>query len=195
MLPEYIIFFAIFLNLIGQVFYIKSILKGEARPNLVTWFIWMLAPFIGVFFQLKAGAGLSILPIFMAGFGPLIIIIAALLKRNNFWKTTPFDIYCGLLAIITLFCYVLTQNLGLSIIFAILTDVLASIPTIVKSWKFPETESSSAYIGAVVSNIIGLLIIKNWSFSIYSFGVWLVVLNLGLTIIIHRKKIILWYTK
>jgi hypothetical protein len=85
MLPEYIIFFAIFLNLIGQVFYIKSILKGEARPNLVTWFIWMLAPFIGVFFQLKAGAGLSILPIFMAGFGPLIIIIAALLKRNNFF--------------------------------------------------------------------------------------------------------------
>ncbi len=195
MLPEYIIFFAIALNLVGQIFYIRSIARGEARPNLVTWFVWMLAPFIAVFFQIKAGAGLSILPIFMAGFGPLIIIIAALLKKNNYWKMTTFDIYCGLLAIVALLCYVATQNLGLSIIFALLSDMLASIPTIVKSWKFPETESSSAYIGAVVSNVIGLLIIKTWSFSIYSFGVWLIVLNLGLTIIIHRKKIILWYTK
>lgn len=193
MLPEYIIFFAIALNLGGQIFYIKSIAQGHARPNLVTWIIWMLAPFIGVFFQIKAGAGLSVLPVFMAGFGPLIIIIAALLKKNNYWKATPFDIYCGVLAVFALLCYVFTHNLGVSILFAILSDILASVPTIIKSWKFPETESSSAYSVAVISNVIGLLIIKTWSFSIYSFSVWLIFLNLGLTIIIHRKKIIFWY--
>lgn len=195
MLPEYIIFFAVAINLVGQIFYIKSIAQGHARPNLVTWVIWMIAPFIGVFFQIKAGAGLSILPVFMAGFGPFIIIIAALIKKNNYWKATSFDIYCGILAIAALLCYVFTHNLGVSILFAIITDVLASVPTIVKSWKFPETESSSAYTGAVVSNVIGLLIIKVWSFSIYSFSVWLIILNLGLAIIIHRKNIINWYTK
>lgn len=195
MLPEYIIFFAVGINLIGQILYIKSIAQGHARPNLVTWIVWMLAPFIGVFFQLKAGAGLSVLPVFMAGFGPLIIIIAALIKKNNYWKATAFDVYCGILAVFALLCYVFTHNLGVSILFVIMSDVLASVPTIIKSWRFPETESSSAYTGAIVSNVIGLLIIKTWSFSIYSFSVWLIVLNLGLAIIIHRKKIINWYTK
>ena len=95
MLPENIIFIAVFLNLIGQFLYIKSILRGHAKPNLVSWGIWMFAPFIGFFFQLKAGAGLSSVPIFMAGFGPLVIVAVALLTKNGVWKITSFDLLCG----------------------------------------------------------------------------------------------------
>src|SRR3989344_7735620 len=128
MLPEKIIFLGVFINLIGQLFYIKSIIKGHTKPNLVSWFILMLAPFFGVFFQLKAGAGLSVLPVFMAGFGPLIIIIAAILNKNAYWKLTAFDIYCGILALLALIFYIFTHNLGISILFAVLSDALASIP-------------------------------------------------------------------
>jgi hypothetical protein len=175
MLPENIIYFAVSLNLIGHIFYIKSIIKGKAKPNIISWFVWMLAPFIGVFFQLKAGAGLSVLPVFMAGFGPLIIIIAAILVKNAFWKINSF--------------YIFTHNLSISIVFAILSDALACIPTFIKSWKYPESESSAAYTWAILSNIIGLLIIKNWSFPIYSFGIYLIVFNIAFVLILYRKKI------
>ena len=56
MLPENIIYITIFTSLLGYYFYFKDFFYGKVRPNLVSWFLWMLGPFIGVFFQIKAGA-------------------------------------------------------------------------------------------------------------------------------------------
>ncbi|MEK7572384.1 MAG: hypothetical protein AAB493_00810 [Patescibacteria group bacterium] len=189
MLPEQFGYLIILSTVIGYYFYFKNMFFGETRPNLVSWFIWMLAPFIGVFFQLKAGAGLSVLPVFIAGFGPLIVLVASLIVKNGYWKITKFDMFCGFLSLIALAIYILTKNLGVSILFAILSDGLAAFPTIIKSWKFPHTETGILYLSGIVNNIIGLLIIKNWIFSIYSFGVYFIIINLIIVFCIYRKKI------
>jgi len=190
MIPENIIYITILTSLAGYFFYLKDIFYGQTRPNLVSWFIWMLAPFIGVFFQLKAGAGLSVLPVFLAGFGPLIVIIVSLFRKNSIWKISGLDIFCGILAILALVFYVLTHNLGISILFAILSDGLAAVPTIIKSWKFPETETAIGYLPGIFNNILGLLIIRNWSFSIYSFGIYFILVNAIIVFCIYRKKIL-----
>lgn len=189
MFPENIIFFSILTSILGYFFYFKDIIYGQTRPNLVSWFLWMLAPFIGVFFQIKAGAGLSALPVFLAGFGPLLVIIFSLFKRNSVWKIGRLDIICGALAFLALIFYVTTHNLEISIIFAILSDGLAAIPTIVKSWKFPETETAAVYLPGVINNTLGLLIIKNWVFSIYSFSVYFILINAIIVFSIYRKKL------
>lgn len=189
MLTQNLVFVGISLQLIGQITYVRSIIKGHAKPNLVSWVIWMLAPFIGTFFLLKAGTGLSVLPVFMAGFGPFLVIITALLVKNGFWKIQKFDIYCGVLSVLSLLCYIFTQNLGISIFFAIFSDTLAGVPTIIKSWKFPETESGIIYFLAMVSNIIGLLTLKIWSFSTAAFGIFVTLQCVLILLAIHRKKI------
>lgn len=189
MIPEPFIIVAVALNLLGQILYIKSVLNGHAKPNLVSWGLWMFAPFLGFFFQLKAGAGLSSLPIFMAGFGPLCVVAVALFTKNAIWKITSFDLLCGFFSVVALIIYIFTHNLEVSIIFAILSDLLAFIPTFTKSWKHPESESTSGYSWCIVSNIIGLLVIKNWSFAISSFGIYFVIVNAVEMIILLRKKI------
>ncbi len=189
MLPEKIIYIGVIINLIGQILYLRSIIAGNTKPNLVSWFIWSLAPFIGVFFALKAGAGLSVLPVFMAGFGPFMVMVLSILRKNAYWKLTTFDLICGAFSLAALVLYVITHNLGISILFAILSDGLAAVPTITKLWKFPETESASIYFGGIVSNIIGLLVIKNWSFTIYSFGIYFVLINTIIVFCINRKKL------
>src|ERR1035437_6996397 len=141
----------------GNFFHLRSMFLGNAKPNLVSWIMWMLAPFIGVFFQLKAGAGLSVLPVFMAGFGPLLVIIYSLLKKNGYWKVVRLDAICGILSLLALILYVFTHNLDVSILFAITSDGLAAIPTLIKSWKFSETESASIYLTGIFANIVGLL--------------------------------------
>src|SRR3989344_5584016 len=152
MLPGQVVYIGLLLQFIGQISYIASIFRGHAKPNLVSWFIWMLAPMIGFFFLVQAGAGFSALPIFMAGFGPAIIIL-------------------------------------FSIFFAMLSDSLAAVPTIVKSWKFPETESGLLFFLAMLSNILGLLTIKVWSFSISIFGIFVVIQCVVISFCIYRKKI------
>ncbi|KKP88703.1 MAG: hypothetical protein UR91_C0014G0009 [Candidatus Nomurabacteria bacterium GW2011_GWC2_35_8] len=149
----------------------------------------MLAPFIGVFFQLKAGAGLASLPVFLAGAGSLLVIVFSLRNKNAYWELTKLDMICGVLSLTSLVFYIYTHNLSISILFAILSDGLAFIPTFIKSWKFPETETNSVYFADIFNNILGLLIIKNWSFTIYSFLVYLAVFNLIEIFILYRKKI------
>jgi len=189
MLPEKIIFVGVLINIIAIVWYVRNIFFSGTKPNLVSWFIWALAPLVGVFLQLKAGAGLSVLPVFMAGLGPLIIFIFCLFKKERYWKITKFDLFCGFFAILALVFYILTNNLGVSILFAILSDGLACVPTILKSWKFPETETSLVYFSGLISNILALLIIKNWIFSIYSFSVYLILANLIILFSIYQKRI------
>jgi len=189
MLPEKIIFIGILLNIVGYYFYFKNMFFGQTKPNLVSWFIWMLAPFLGVFFQIKAGAGLSTLPIFMAGFGPFLVLLVSILKKDGYWKVTLLDAICGLLSIAALALYMLTKSLAISVIFVILSDGLAAIPTLMKSWQFPKSETSSIYLTGIFSQIIGLLIIKEWIFPIYSLGIYFIVINLAIVFCIYRKKI------
>ena len=189
MLPEKFIFIGVAINLFCSLWYIKSILKGNTRPNIVSWFIWMLAPFIGVFLQLKAGAGFSSLGVFMAGFGPFLVLSFSIWKRAYFWKLEKFDFVCGFFSVLALTFYILTKNPALSIIFAILSDGLAYIPTLVKTWKSPESESSSTYFGGITNNVISLFIIKDWSFAIYSFNIYLILINILEVAFIYRKKI------
>lgn len=190
MFPEQFGYLIIISSVIGYFFYFRDFFFGETRPNLVSWFLWMLAPFLGGFFQLKAGAGLSVLPVFIAGLGPLVVLIVSLVKKNGYWKLTRFDLICGLFSLISLIIYIITKNIGISILFAILSDGLAAFPTIIKSWKFPHTETGITYFSGVVNNIIGLLVIKNWNFPIYSFGIYFIIVNLIIVFAIYRKKML-----
>lgn len=184
-----IIYFAVLLNIVGHFIYAKSIIRGSTKPNLVSWFFWALAPFLGVFFQLQAGAGLSVLPILIAGLGSLAILLVALFTKNGFWKITNFDIYCGVFSALALILYVFKHNLSVAIFFAILSDAFAGMPTVIKSWKFPETENWAPYLLPIFSNTVGLLIIKEWSFTTYSFGMYFIILDSIIIYSIYHKKI------
>jgi hypothetical protein len=189
MFSEQIIYLTFLFYIPGYYLYLRDVIHGQNKPNLISWFFWMVGPMLGAFFQFKAGAGLSALPTFMAGFGPLVVVLFFIWHKNAYWKLTIFDMSCGMLSLLALIFYVTTHNLAISIIFAILSDILAAIPTFVKSWKFPDNESTQPYIIGIITNTLGLLIIKNWIFSIYSFGIYLVIMNLVLVFCIYRKKI------
>ena len=129
------------------------------------------------------------MPVFLAGFGPLLVVVFSIFRKNAYWRLSAFDIICGMFSVLALVLYALTHNLAVSIIFAILSDLFAFIPTYKKAWKFPETETAAVYLGGIFNNILGLLIIKNWSFTIYSFGLYLVIANIVMICFLYRKKI------
>jgi hypothetical protein len=189
MLPEQIGYLTIVISLIGVTFYVKDMIKGSTRPNRVTWFIWSLAPMIGAFLQFKSGGGLSAIPVFMAGFASFLVFLFSFFYKNSYWKIHTLDIICGVLSLTALVFWIITRNFAISILFAILGDALAYIPTLIKSWKFPETETGTIYFLGIINYILGLLIIKDWHFSIYIFSVYLIIMNSITLFCIYRKKI------
>ncbi len=55
---------------------------------------------------------------------------------------------------------------------AIAADFLAGIPTLMKSWTHPQTETVYSYVGAVVSMGIVLLTITDWTFEVAAFPIF-----------------------
>ncbi len=189
MIPDYFLYFGFVFYAIGYYFYIRDMFRGETKPNLVSWVLWMLPAIIGAYFEFKAGAGLSALPVLVGGLGPVMIVLICIFRRVGYWQINTFDLICGGISIFALILYIATHNLAISITFAILSDLLAFVPTFRKTWTNPESETGLMYIASMTSNIVGLLIIKNWIFSIYSFGGYLVLGNLLEVIFIYRRKI------
>jgi glucose-6-phosphate-specific signal transduction histidine kinase len=189
MLPEQFGYITILFGIAGAFYYVRDTLLGKTKPNRVSWFIWALAPVIGAFLQVKSGAGLSALPILIEGLISFLILSASFYNKNAYWKITLLDVVCGAFSISALILWIITQKSELSIIFVIIADGLAALPTILKSWKYPETETGSAYLFAIFSNIVGLLIIREWTFSIFSLGIYFILMNLAILFCIYRKKI------
>ena len=114
-IEQFVACLIVLIQLIGVFFYIKGMIYGTTKPNRVTWFIWALAPLIATWLAWQAGAGLSILPVFMAGFNPILVLIASFVIKQGYWHITRLDIVCGILALISLVLWVLTNNFSHSI--------------------------------------------------------------------------------
>lgn len=178
MIPEYFAYFSILFSIIGSYYYIRDTIHGKTRPNRVTWIFWSLAPFVAVYIGYKSGVSLPLLAsTFTAGFSPLLVVIASFFNKNSYWKITKFDILCGLLSFVAIIIWVATKNGIISLIFAILADLFAGIPTIIKSWKHSETETASPYTFGILNQLITFLIITNFSFQSYAFPLYIIICN------------------
>src|SRR3989344_6026188 len=159
--PKFVIFGAI-LNLIGSTTYVIATLRGNTKPNRVSWFLWAAIPFIAFSAELSLGVGLQSLMTFMVGFGPLMVFTASFVNRRSVWKLTRFDFICGGLSVLGLLLWLLIEQGNIAIAFSIVADILAAVPTIVKSYKAPETESSQVFLFAAISAGITMLTIDEW---------------------------------
>lgn len=187
MIDQHWIILGVTLNFLGAIGYLIGTVKGNTRPNRVTWFMWALAPLVAFFAEIKQGVGLQSLMTFMVGFSPLLIFIASFVNRNSEWKITKLDIVCGGLSLLGLAFWAITRHGNIAILFAILADGLAAIPTVVKSYRAPETENYWVFLGAMVSAGITLLTITVWNFEHYAFPVYILAICTILFVLIKFK--------
>ncbi len=185
---EYLVFVAAFATLIAAFAYIRSMFRGQTRPNRVTWFMWSVAPFIATAAAVADGTGLAVIPVFVSGLSPFLILTASFFTKKAYWKTTPFDYLCGALSGFALVLWYLTSSPDLAIVFSILSDALAAMPTLTKAWRNPETESAWPYIVGVFSPMTSFLAATAWSFAQVAFPAYLVVINVLLTVSVFKKR-------
>jgi hypothetical protein len=163
-------------------------LKGHAKPNRVTWLMWTVAPLIAFAAAVSNGTGLAAVPVFMAGFSPLLILTSSFALKQAYWKLSRLDYACGILSAMAIVFWAGTKNPNIAIVFSILSDALASVPTLIKGWHYPETESSWPYLIGVFSAFTSFLAITAWTFSQYAFPAYLIVMNLLLVLSINGKR-------
>lgn len=189
MLPEYFIYIAASIRILAGLLYIKSILKGKTRPSAVSWLIWSVSPFIAFFAAtFSEGFKLASLVTLALGISPLLVFITASVTKNHLFKLTLPDLICGILAIISLICWLITKNPILTISFAILADLISTIPTLKKSYYYPDTEYAPTYSLAILAMSITLLANKETTSYSLIYPTYILLMNLLVASIIITKK-------
>lgn len=153
--------------------YIRDIFRGKVKPNRMTWALWTLAPMIAFAAQISEGAGLRSVQTFSAGFGPLMVVVASYFSKKSYWKLQKSDYAFGLLSLLGLLLWFITGEGILAIIFSILADLFAAIPTVHKIYKHPETENGTVFGFGILASVITMLTITNWRFEEYGFSLYL----------------------
>jgi hypothetical protein len=192
---QYLVFIGAAVQLIGIYSYIKGTVRGETKPNRVTWFMWSVAPLIATAAAISNGVGWAVLPVFMSGFAPLLVFIASFVNPNSYWKLERFDYFCGFCSVLALILWGITRQPDIAIIFSIASDGFAAVPTLIKSWRYPETESTTPFTTGIFNSLTSFPAIQIWAFSAYAFPVYLVVINAALSLVILRSKIKLLFIK
>ncbi len=177
------------ISVAGALAYIRDTLSGKTKPNRVSWTMWAVAPLIGTFAALASDADLwATARIFLAGFIPLLVVLASFMNRQSYWKLSAFDVICGAFSILALVVWGAVDSPRLAILFAAIADGFASIPTLIKAWKFPETETGMVYVASFVSVALVIPSIPVWNIENSAFQIYLLVVNVLLLCAVYRKS-------
>lgn len=187
MIDERFIFVAAIINFFGTLSYLKDTINDKVKPNKVTWFLWALAPLIAFIAQIYQGVGLTSLMTFIVGFGPLLIFLASFVNKKSEWRVTNFDLACGALSLVGLVLWALTRTGNVAILFAIIADGLAAIPTLRKAYYDPATENYQAFFLAMIAAAITLLTIRKWEFAHYTFPLYVLIICFVFVLLIKFK--------
>jgi len=187
MISDKFVILGALIQLWGCLVYAKDTFSGKTKPNRVTWFLWALAPIVAFAAELSKGVGLIALMTFSVGFGPLIVLIASFTNKKAYWQLHWTDYLGGVLSLLGLSLWFTYREANIAIILNIAADALAAAPTLVKSFRHPETESEEAYTVAIVNAAIALLVIDKWNVAHYGFPIYIFVINIAFVLLIKYK--------
>lgn len=174
-------------SIFGTFTYIKGILEGRVKPNKITWLLWGLIPLIAFFAQISAGVTWPAVMTFTSGFFPLVIFAISFKSKGSKWKISKLDIICASISILGIILWLNTQDPISAIIFSIIADGFAGIPTITKAFFKPETEDLWGFVFPLLGAVVTLLTLTDWSLAYSAFPLYILGITSLLVILIKFK--------
>ena len=187
MLDVHVVFIGAAISLAGTVLYARDTFRGITQPNRVTWLMWFIAPMLAFADEVNQGVGLQSLMAFVLGFGPLLVLAASFMNPHAVWKIGPFDVACGIASAGGLLVWVVAQNDTVALASFMAADFLAGLPTLIKAWREPESESVSAYLGGLINASLTLSTVTVWSTAEIAFPIQIIIFNLVQVILIGGR--------
>lgn len=173
---------AAILAIIGNVPYLRDILKKKTKPHTYSWLVWTLVSGITFFGQLAKGAGVGVIPTAAAEIFTLIIFLFSL--WYGFKKITRTDTVFLTIALLGLIPWILTKDPTVSVITAVSIDLIAFVPTLRKTWRYPKTETSTLYSMNVLRHILALFSLQAYNVATTLHSIAMISVNALMTAMI-----------
>ena len=187
MLPDYCAIIGAIIGSLGGLYYIYETILGKAQPNRITWLLWGIFPLVIFVAQRAQGAESVSWASFAAGFTPLLIVAASFLNKKAYWKSEPRDYGLMAAAIVGIILWAITDQPNLAILFSLLADALAGVPTLIKAYRHPHSESWIAYAVSAFGFGISFLSVQTYTFENATFVGYVFILNSALAVLASRQ--------
>src|SRR3989344_1114112 len=165
------------LQVIAVISYVRGMVSGTTRPNIVSWFLWECALLIALAAQLSAGASWSAVILVTA----LIVdgaVLCVAFFGYGYKKFGITDGVCLFLSLAAILLCALTDNPLVALVFAIFADATAYVPTMVKAFRDPFSETASTWLLSAVAGFLSILLASTADFANLAFPVYYVFINL-----------------
>ena len=157
------IYLAAAVALYGVFDYVRSTLRGDTRPNRVSWGLWGLEGVLGFIDEVQQHVGPAAYMTLVFGVVPLIVVAASFWSRHGVWRIDGFDIVCGAVSLLGILFWGIVGQATIALIAFISADQVAALPTIRKSWRAPESESSKIFVTGVFNAAITLFTLRHFT--------------------------------
>ncbi len=185
-MKETVAVIAAVLAIIGNVPYLRDILRKKIQPHPYTWLVWSIVSCIVFFGQIAKGAGIGALPTAASELFTVIIFFFSL--RYGFKHIRTIDTVFLSIALLSLIPWILTNDPTVSVIIAVGIDLVAFIPTIRKTWIHPRTETPLLYVTNVLRHMLMLFALRTYNIATALHSIVMICTNALMTAILLGKK-------
>jgi hypothetical protein len=149
--------------------YLHDTLRGETRPSIISQSLWCLFALLAVVGQYASTGFTWSMAVALGTAFNNIIIVTVCLFGYGYRGHTRFDIASGLLALIGIFLWYVTDLPVYTVVFAVIANICAGIPTYRKTFKHPRTENTSAWLLVFGSALFSLFALRTITISSVAF--------------------------
>lgn len=178
---------ALCLGLLAYTFYISSTLKNHTKPHAFSWLLWTLTTGIVFTAQITKGGGAGSWPTGFTCIVCLAIGIISLLKYDKAYTLS--DILFISIALLALLPWFFTKNPTASVILIASIDAIGYIPTLRKSYHFPNEEKARTFGINSVKYLFSFLALQEYSAATWVYPLSQIFMNgLVVVLILIRRK-------
>ncbi len=166
--------------------YIRDIFKGTTKPHKYSWLIWTILQATGaivIFHESPGWGGLSL------AIGAVLCGYIFFLSLSRGTKhITTFDTICLIGALLAIGIWIFLKDPILSILLVGVIDFVGFLPTLIKAYREPKTETQSTYVLSVFSFGFSLFALTQYTFSTVFYLASLLLTNVVCVILISWGK-------
>jgi len=153
--------------------YVRSILKGDTKPERATFAIWTAVNLVAFFSYLASGARDTIwLVLVYTIFQTFVFLLSFKYGMGGFNKL---DLICLFGAATGIVLWIITKNPATALFISIFIEFLGLVPTLKKSYLYPKTENTFAWSIAALAAIFNIFAITSFrpEIAVYPFYILL----------------------
>lgn len=166
--------------LFGAPFYLSDILKHRTKPQRTTWLIWSIQGLIAFYAQIELHAHWSLLFIGLGAAGNLLVYILSLFYGVGGWS--KLEILALSIAAVGMVISVLAAAPLIAVIGVIIADIAGVIPTLIKAYKDPSSETTVTWLALGLSATLAMMSVGSWTVSLLIYPAYLTIANFGVVI-------------